>query len=273
MKRKFWNWVKNEGELTAGDAERTLFLDGEISDETWYGDEVTPKLFKDELNAGNGNITVWINSPGGDVFAAAQIYNMIKDYKGKVTVNIDSLAASAASVIAMAGDNVVMSPVAMMMIHNPAMIAMGEKRDMEKAISMLGEVKESILNAYESKTGINRVKLSHMMDDETWFNANKAKELGFADKILFAKEEEKGKKKEEKKPGREEPDKDENPEEGTEEDEDEKDKKKKPPFQQNFMLFSRKSVSDSFLAKVSEQQTNQMIPINQLKQRLSLLAH
>lgn len=92
MKRKFWNWVRNEGE-------RTLFLNGEISDETWYGDEVTPKLFKDELLSGEGDITVWINSPGGDVFAAAQIYNMLMDYKGHVTVKIDGLAASAASVI------------------------------------------------------------------------------------------------------------------------------------------------------------------------------
>lgn len=97
MKRKFWNWIRNEDE-SVPDMERTLFLNGMISDETWYGDEVTPQLFKDELNAGNGNITVWINSPGGDVFAAAQIYNMLRDYKGSVTVKIDGIAASAASV-------------------------------------------------------------------------------------------------------------------------------------------------------------------------------
>ena len=112
MKRKFWNWIKNEDE-SVPDMERTLFLNGMISDETWYGDEVTPQLFKDELNAGNGNITVWINSPGGDVFAAAQIYNMLRDYKESVTVKIDGIAASAASVIAMAGDTVCVSPVAM----------------------------------------------------------------------------------------------------------------------------------------------------------------
>lgn len=155
MKRKFWNWIKNEDE-SVPDMERTLFLNGMISDETWYGDEVTPQLFKDELNAGNGNITVWINSPGGDVFAAAQIYNMLRDYKGSVTVKIDGIAASAASVIAMAGDTVCVSPVAMMMIHNPATMAMGETRDMQKAIAMLNEVKESILNAYEFKTGLTR---------------------------------------------------------------------------------------------------------------------
>ena len=183
MKRKFWNWIRNEDE-SVPDMERTLFLNGMISDETWYGDEVTPQLFKDELNAGNGNITVWINSPGGDVFAAAQIYNMLRDYKGSVTVKIDGIAASAASVIAMAGDKVCVSPVAMMMIHNPATMAMGETKDMQKAIAMLNEVKESILNAYEFKTGLTRARLSHMMDDETWFNAKKAVELGFADDIL-----------------------------------------------------------------------------------------
>lgn len=184
MKRKFWNWIKNEDE-SVPDMERTLFLNGMISDETWYGDEVTPQLFKDELNAGNGNITVWINSPGGDVFAAAQIYNMLRDYKGSVTVKIDGIAASAASVIAMAGDTVCVSPVAMMMIHNPATMAMGETRDMQKAIAMLNEVKESILNAYEFKTGLTRARLSHMMDDETWFNAKKAVELDLRIRYSF----------------------------------------------------------------------------------------
>ena len=100
MKRKFWNWIQNQDE--SGSEMRTLFLNGEISDETWYGDEVTPQLFKDELNAESGDITVWINSPGGDVFAAAQIYNMLMDYPHDVTVKIDALAASAASVIALA---------------------------------------------------------------------------------------------------------------------------------------------------------------------------
>lgn len=116
MKRKFWNWIKNQDE--SGAEMRTLFLNGEISDETWFGDEVTPGIFRDELNAGKGPVNVWINSPGGDVFAAAQIYNMLMDYPYDVTVVIDGLAASAASVIAMAGTKVRMSPVAMMMIHN-----------------------------------------------------------------------------------------------------------------------------------------------------------
>ena len=184
MKRKFWNWINNQDE--SGSEMRTLFLNGEISDETWYGDEVTPKLFKDELESGSGPISVWINSPGGDVFAAAQIYNMLMEYPYDVTVKIDGLAASAASVIAMAGTTVEMSPVAMMMIHNPATIAIGDSEEMKKAVKMLDEVKESIMNAYEIKTGLARDKISKLMDAESWFNAKKAVELGFADKILFA---------------------------------------------------------------------------------------
>ncbi len=176
--RKFWNWVRDS------DEERTLYLNGVISEETWWGDEVTPKMFKDELLAGTGDITVWINSPGGDVFAAAQIYNMLMDYTGKVTVKIDGLAASAASVIAMAGGDVYMSPVSMIMIHNPSTIAIGDSEEMLRAKALLDEVKESIINAYELKTGLSRTKLSNLMDAESWMNANKAIELGFADDIL-----------------------------------------------------------------------------------------
>ena len=136
--------------------------------------------------SGSGNITVWLNSPGGDVFAAAQIYNMLCDYSGEVTVKIDGIAASAASVIAMSGTEVLMSPVSMLMIHNPSTIAWGDSEEMLKAKAMLDEVKESIINAYAKKTKLSRAKLSHMMSDETWMNANKAVELGFADKVLFA---------------------------------------------------------------------------------------
>lgn len=160
-----------------------LFLNGTIAEESWFDDDVTPQLFKEELNAGAGDITVWINSPGGDCVAAAQIYNMLMDYKGNVTVKIDGIAASAASVVAMAGTKVLMSPVSMMMIHNPMTVAFGNTAEMQKAIDMLSEVKESIINAYEIKTGMSRTKLAHLMDAETWMDANKAIELGFADEI------------------------------------------------------------------------------------------
>ena len=185
--KKFWNWknrtVTNQ-ETQEQVQERTLFLNGTIAEDSWFDDDVTPKLFRDELMAGSGDITVWLNSPGGDCVAAAQIYNMLMDYKGSVTVKIDGIAASAASVIAMAGTKVLMSPVSMMLIHNPMTVALGNSDEMQKAIEMLQEVKESIINAYEIKTGLSREKLSHLMDAETWMNANKAVELGFADGIL-----------------------------------------------------------------------------------------
>ena len=141
-------------------------------------------MFRDELFAGNGDVIVWINSPGGDCIAASRIYAMLMDYKGNVTVKIDGIAASAASVVAMAGTTVLMAPTAMMMIHNPATLAFGDHADMKKAIEMLDEVKESIINAYEIKTGLSHAQLSHMMDDTTWMNARKAVELGFADGML-----------------------------------------------------------------------------------------
>lgn len=164
--------------------ERTLFLNGTIAEDSWFDDDVTPQMFKEELMDGSGDITVWINSPGGDCVAAAQIYNMLREYDGNVTVKIDGIAASAASVIAMAGDKVLMSPVSMMMIHNPMTIAFGDSGEMQKAIDMLAGVKDSIINAYELKTGLSRTRLSHLMDAETWMDANKAIELGFADEII-----------------------------------------------------------------------------------------
>lgn len=175
---RFWKW-KNQTETE----ERTLFLNGTIAEDSWFDDEVTPQIFKDELNSGTGNITVYINSYGGDCVAAARIYNMLTNYNGKVTIKIDGIAASAASVIAMAGDKVLMSPVSVIMIHNPLTMVCGDHKEMEKAIDMLAEVKESIINAYEYKTGLSRAKLSHLMESETWMNANKAVELGFADGI------------------------------------------------------------------------------------------
>ena len=178
---KFWSFVTDEA------GERSLRLEGPIDSDNFWGDEVTPKTFREELNSGEGDITVWINSPGGNVFAAAEIYTMLCDYKGRVTVKIDALAASAASVVAMAGDRVLMSPVAMLMIHDPSTIAMGNAADMEKVISTLNEVKESIINAYALKTGLSRKKIAQFMSDETWLNAKKAVELGFADEILFDK--------------------------------------------------------------------------------------
>lgn len=179
-KKRFWEW-KNQAEVGS---ERVLELYGTIAETSWFDDDVTPKMFHDELFAGKGPVTVWLNSPGGDCIAASQIYTMLMAYQDDVTIKIDGIAASAASVIAMAGTRVLMAPTALMMIHNPMTMAYGNQADMEKAIEMLDEVKESIMNAYEIKTSLSRAKLSHLMDSETWMNANKAIELGFADDIL-----------------------------------------------------------------------------------------
>ena len=182
--KKFWNWHKVKDEAGEEMDERVLEINGEIASESWFDDDVTPKLFKDELLSGSGPITLWLNSPGGDCIAASQIYSMLMDYEGDVTIKVDGIAASAASVIAMAGTKVLMAPTALLMIHNPMTMAYGNKDDMNKAIEMLDEVKESIINAYEIKTGMSRAKISHLMDSETWMNANKAIEMGFADDIL-----------------------------------------------------------------------------------------
>lgn len=179
---KFYNFTENEETK-----ERELVIDGTIADESWFDDDISPKQFRDELDRGTGDITVWINSPGGDCIAASQIYTMLIEYNGKVTVKIDGIAASAASVIAMAGDKVIMSPTAMMMIHNPMTLAMGDHNEMQKAIEVLEEVKESIINAYEQKTGMQRAKIARLMEEETWMNAKKALELGFCDEILEGK--------------------------------------------------------------------------------------
>lgn len=207
--RKFWNWVTNDV------GERTLRLEGPIDSDDVWGDSVTPAWFRSELESGEGDITVWINSPGGSVFAAAEIYTMLRDYKGKVTVKIDAIAASAASVVAMSGDTVLMSPVAMLMLHDPATVAMGNTRDMQKAIETLDAVKESIINAYHAKSGLSRNKISTLMSNETWLDAKEAFKLGFCDEILFTAEEKPEEEEEEEKP--DDPDEDE-----PDEDDDEK---------------------------------------------------
>lgn len=181
--KKFWTW-KNQAPDENGAVERVLELNGTIAEDSWFDDDVTPAMFKAELFSCNGPVTIWLNSPGGDCIAASQIYAMLMDYSGDVTVKIDGIAASAASVIAMAGTKVLMAPTALMMIHNPATFAFGDHEDMRRAIEMLNEVKESIINAYEIKTGLSRAKLSHLMENETWMNANKAVDMGFADGLL-----------------------------------------------------------------------------------------
>ena len=260
MSKKFWNWVKNEETN-----ETELIFNDPISEESWVGDEITPAIFRDELAKVSGNLTVWLNSPGGDCLAASQIYTMLRNHKGKVTVKIDGIAASAASVVAMAGDETLISPTGMLMCHNPATIAMGNRADMEKAIELLDEVKESIINAYEEKSGLSRAKIAHMMDEETWLNAKKALNLGFVDGILFAKNEP------QKKPESE-------PEEEPEQDTPEEDKpeEEEKPKEKNLtaMSYSSAKTMDNLMQKLSALYKPQKgTPIDQLEKRLKLLKH
>lgn len=261
MNQKFWNWVKNEDT-----GESVMYLYSAIAETTWFQDDVTPEMFRSELKNHPGDVTVFLNSPGGDVFAASQIYTMLRNHKGNVTVKIDGIAASAASIVAMAGDQTLISPTGYLMCHNPMTVAMGNKSELEHAITMLDEIKEGIINAYVRKSHLSRAKIAKLMDEETWMNAEKALQLGFVDGILF----DVGKGKKPSPSPEEEPDEsEEEPEETPEENqnEEEPDKKKTAAA----MLYSASKSRNSFLQKVAAHANS--VPINQLDKRLELLKH
>lgn len=245
--KHFWNWLTPE--TTNPDAQedvRVLRINGAIAEESWLDDDVTPAIFASELNAGSGPVTVWLNSPGGDVVAAARIYNMLLDYPGTVTVNIDGIAASAASVIAMAASHVAMSPVSMLMIHNPATLAMGDKTELSRALDMLESVKDSIINAYQLKTGLSRAKLSKLMDAETWMDATAAIDLGFADEILTGKRA--------PVPDEDDKDEDEPDEDDSGGDDEQGPARKKPPLSPKStsgVVFSRKATEQHLVAQLA----------------------
>lgn len=174
---KFWKWAKDE----AGN-ESELLLEGVIASQSWWGDEVTPKAFKKELKQHTGDITVRINSPGGDVFAGVSIYNALVEHDGKVTVKVDALAASAASFVAMAGEEIIMLPGSMMMIHNPWTFAMGDKDELAKVVEMLEKTGDSIAAIYVARTGKSEDEIADLLAAETWMTAQEAVDLGFATK-------------------------------------------------------------------------------------------
>ena len=179
---KFWKIVNEAAE------QAELLLYGEISNSTWWGDEITPRDFKADLDALSGkDVLVRINSMGGDVFAAQAIYNMLKTYKGKVTVMVDGLAASAATIVMMAGEIVTVPSNAMVMIHNPLTALCGyyNAADLQKLGAVLSTVKGSIINAYLTKTEdkCDKSTVAKLMDEETWLTADEAVKYGFADYV------------------------------------------------------------------------------------------
>ena len=183
---KFWKWSNS---VSSNNQE--LILDGPIASDTWWGDEVTPDLFREELKQHAGDLTVVINSPGGDVFAGLAIYNALVNHNGNVTVRVDGLAASIASVIAMAGDKIIMSPGSMIMIHRPSVYAAGTVDDMERAKDVLMKIEEGITPIYAKRTGLSDEKIAELLEAETWMLADKAVELGFADEVSEAPEKQK----------------------------------------------------------------------------------
>lgn len=177
--KKFWaikQLSKEKGEL---------YLYSEIASSSWYGDEVTPKQFKDDL-AALGDISeldVFINSPGGDVFAGITIYHILKRHPANKTVHVDGIAASAASVVAMAGDHIVMPKAATMMIHNAWAMAVGNKADMRAMADTLERLDGQLADIYAARTGKDREQVAAWMDEERWMSGDEALADGFCDEV------------------------------------------------------------------------------------------
>lgn len=180
-KQQFYRFTKNE----AGSSE--LYLEGVIASESWYDDEVSPKQFREELEQHTGPITVRINSPGGDVFAGMQIYNMLKDRNGDVTIIVDALAASAASFIAMAGDKIIMNTGSMMMVHKASTIVWGNEDEMLEVVEMLRKTDDNLVQIYVARTGKSAEEIKDLLAKETWMTAEEAVEMGFADEATPGK--------------------------------------------------------------------------------------
>ena len=153
----------------------------------WFEmDSTCPREVEKEIEKANGeDLEVIINSPGGDVFSGSEIYTLLKDYNGNVVVKIVGVAASAASIIAMAGKKIMMSPTAEMMIHNTTSITRGDYKIMEHEAQVLRDYNGTIANAYMIKSGMSKEDLLALMDKETWLTPEKALEYKLIDEIMF----------------------------------------------------------------------------------------
>lgn len=179
---KFWEFKASAKNKSVGE----LYLYNEIaSGSSWWGDEVTPKSFKAELDALGSidTLNIYVNSPGGDVFAGHAIASMIKRCKAQTIANVDGLAASMASAVVCACNKVIMPANTMLMVHHPWTRAMGNANDFRKKADDLEKIGESTMSIYRAKTGLSDEKLKELLDAETWLTAQEAKELGFCDEI------------------------------------------------------------------------------------------
>lgn len=177
--KKFWNWTREPDSGTA-----VMRIDGPIADDVIWGDETTARAFRKDLDRHPGDVVIYINSPGGSVTAASEIYSMLKERRGRSTARIESLAASAASVVAMGCTRVEMARTAYMMIHNSATVALGDHREMDHAAEMLREIDRGIMSAYTERTGLGEDEIRAMMEAETWMSAETAIGKGFADGFI-----------------------------------------------------------------------------------------
>jgi len=176
---KKWFEIKNKTEKKA-----EIWIYEMIGEDFWTGDGITAKSFQKELAEIKATeIDLHINSPGGDVFDGNTIYNLLKQHSAKITTYIDGLAASIASVIALAGEKVYMAENALMMIHNPWGVTMGGASDMRKMADTLDKVRDSMTTIYMGKTGKDDGEINSLLEAETWMNADEALEMGFVDEI------------------------------------------------------------------------------------------
>jgi ATP-dependent Clp protease, protease subunit len=186
MGKRFWTIQAAKGNPKAGE----VMLYGPIASQTWFGDEVTPKAFADDLKALGDvdTITLYINSEGGDVFAAQAIYSMLKRHSAAVHTYVDGLAASAASLIAMAGETITLPINAMLMLHSPWAFAMGNASQLRTMADDLDKIRESMIAVYSERSGKSHDEVVAILDAETWYTAEEAVAAGFADEVEGAKQ-------------------------------------------------------------------------------------
>lgn len=177
-KLKFWNKSAESADI---------FIYGEIASEKLFDEDTTAKSFVDDLKSfGGADVTIHLNSGGGDCFAALAIYNTLKNYSGAVNISIEGLCASAATIIACGGSKITIAANSLMMIHNPSVGLAGyfDEIDIGKVQNSLSAVKSTLIQTYQARTGKSESELAKLLNNETWYTAQEAVENGFADEVL-----------------------------------------------------------------------------------------